>query len=53
MTFSWNSTHTAIVSATSIVIAAMHYGVDIITIAPIIVSIGGYAVAREIKRIKD
>jgi len=50
--FSWNSTHTAIVSATIIVVASMNYGVEIITIAPIIASIGAYAVAREIKRVK-
>ncbi len=50
---SYNSTHTAIIAAAVIVVAAMHYGVDLITVAPLLAAIGGYAGIREYKRMKE
>ena len=53
MTFSWNSTHTAIASITAIAISGMHYGIDLGTLAPVLSAIGAYAALRERKRISD
>ena len=52
MAFSWNSTHTAISAITAISISAMHYGIDMITLAPVLGAIGVYVAGREIKRIQ-
>jgi len=52
MAFNWNSTHTAISSITALSIAAMHYSIDLITLAPVLAAIGAYAALREVKRIQ-
>lgn len=52
MAFSWNSTHTAISAITAISISAMHYGIDLVTLAPVLAAIGVYAALREVKRIQ-
>ena len=53
MSFSWNSTHTAISAITAIAISGMHYGIDLTQLAPILAAIGAYATLREVKRIKS
>ena len=52
MTFSWNSTHTAISAITAIAISGMHYGIEMTSLAPVLAAIGAYAAIREAKRIK-
>jgi len=52
MVFSWNSTHTAIAAITAISISGMHYGIDLVSLAPVLAAIGAYAAAREAKRIQ-
>ena len=47
----WNSTHTALVTIAAISVAAMHYGVDLVTLAPVLAAIGAYAALRERKRV--
>ena len=48
---SWNSTHTAIVAMAAVVIGGMHYGIDILTLAPILTPLGAYIALRERKRV--
>ena len=48
---SWNSTHTAIASMAAVVIAGMHYGIELIALAPILGPLGAYIVLRERNRV--
>ena len=50
---SWNSTHTAIMAMTAVVIAGMHFGIDIMSLAPILGPLGAYIALREKKRVSS
>jgi hypothetical protein len=53
MSFSWNSTHTAIVALASVVISGMQYGVNLLELIPVIAPLSVYIGAREVSRIKS
>lgn len=48
---SWNSTHTALVIMGAVVIAGMHFGVELLSLAPILTPLGAYIALREKKRV--
>lgn len=50
---SWNSTHTALVCLTGIIIAGMQYGVNLADLAIVIAPIGAYVALREKARINE
>lgn len=52
MTFSWNSTHTALVCATAITITAMTQHLALTDVVLVVAPILAYAGIREAKRIK-
>ena len=47
----WNSTHTALITLTAIIIAGFHYQVDLQLLLPLITPIGAYIALRERSRI--
>ena len=51
MTFSWNSTHTALVCATAITITAITAHLPLVDVALVVAPILAYAGLREAKRI--
>jgi len=48
---SWNSTHTAIVIMGAVVIAGMHFSVELLGLAPILTPLGAYIALRERSRV--
>ena len=52
MTFSWNSTHTALVCATAITITAIQAHLSLIDVSLVVAPILAYAGIREAKRLK-
>ena len=53
MSFSWNSTHTALVVLGAVIVSGFHYGVDLVNLVPIIAPLGAYIVGREVNRVKN
>ena len=53
MSFSWNSTHTALVVLGTVIVAGFHYGVDLQQLVPVIAPLGAYIVGREVSRVKN
>jgi len=53
MSFSWNSTHTAIAALATIVVSGFHYGVNLEQMVPIIAPLGAYIALREASRVKN
>jgi len=53
MSFSWNSTHTAIVALAAITIAGMQYGANLVDLLPFIGPLGLYIGVREAKRVSN
>jgi len=50
---SWNSTHTAMVIMGAVVIAGMHFQIDMLSLAPILTPLGAYIALREKARVKN
>ena len=50
---SWNSTHTALLCLTAIIVAGMQYGVNLADLAIVIAPIGAYVALREKARIAN
>lgn len=48
---SWNSTHTALVCLSAIIVAGMQYGVNLVDLAAVIAPIGAYIALREKARV--
>ena len=50
---SYNSTHTALICLTGIIIAGMQYGVNLADLAVVVAPIGAYVALREKARISE